>query len=186
VLLAGLNLAGYQVFSGFVTLYLRQDRHFGAGDMGATVALIGTGSLIGGFGWAFVADRFGRKVNSIGFFGTALFIVLFLVAPRNDGLLKAFGFAYGLCLSCAYCWGVWFTEIFPLRLRPYGAALFHAGHLISWGAPLVTAWLAERSGLSTAMAFGPAIFLIGGLVWLTLPETLKSSPAYRGWDPETR
>jgi MFS family permease len=186
VLLSGLNLMGYQIFSGFVTLYLREVRHFGAADMGATVALIGTGSLIGGFFWAFTADRFGRKLNSIGFFGTALFISLFLIAPRNDRLLQLFGFFYGVCLSCAYCWGIWFTEIFPLRLRPYGAALFHGGHLISWGAPLITAWVAERSGLATAMSLGPTIFLAGGILWLTLPETLKCSPAYRGWDPETR
>ena len=71
VILAGLNLAGYQIFSGFVTVYLRQVRNFTAADMGATVALIGTGSLIGGFFWAFIADRFGRRMNSVGFFGTA-------------------------------------------------------------------------------------------------------------------
>ena len=186
VLLSGLNLMGYQIFSGFVTLYLRQVRHFAAIDMGATVALIGTGSLIGGFFWAFIADRFGRKMNAVGFFGTALFISLFLIAPRDDRLLKAFGFCYGICLSCAYCWGIWFTEIFPLRLRPYGAALFHGGHLISWGAPLITTWVAARSSLGAAMALGPTTFLVGGIVWLTLPETLKRSPAYRGWDPESR
>ena len=186
VLLAGLNLIGYQAFSGFVTLYLRQVRAFSAPDMGATIALIGTGSLMGGFFWAYIADRFGRKVNAIGFVGTALFICLFLVVPHERVMLQAFGFLYGFCLSSAYCWGIWFTELFPVRLRPYGAALFHAGHLVAWAAPLASAWAAGHWGLATALWLGPASFLLGAVLWLTLPETLKTGVAYRGWDPESR
>lgn len=183
-ILAGLNFMGYSIFSGFVTLYLHQDRHFAAADVGATFAVIGAGSLIGGFFWALIADRFGRKLNCIGFLGTALFIVLFLIAPRERWVLEVCGFGYGFCVSCTYCWGVWFTEMFPLRLRPYGAALFHAGHLIAWSAPLIAAWTAETWNLATAMALGPVIFLLGAGVWLTLPETIKASPVFRGWDPE--
>lgn len=182
--LAGINFTGYAIFSGFVTLYLSHDRHFAAADVGATFALIGAGSLTGGFFWALIADRFGRKVNCLGFIGTALFIVLFLIAPNEQWVLRVCGFGYGFCVSCTYCWGIWFTEMFPLRLRPYGAALFHAGHLFAWGAPLIAAWTAETWNLTVAMALASVIFLLGAGLWLTLPETLKASPTYRGWDPE--
>ena len=184
-LMAGMNYTGYQMFSSFVTVYLKQVRHFPAADMGAIVVFIGAGSLIGGFFWAFMADRFGRKRNAVGFFGVALFIGLFLVSPRDRTVLEAVGFAYGLCLSCTYPWGVWFTEIFPVRLRPYGAALIHGGHVISLIAPFLTTWIAAAYGLPVAMTLAPAAFLLGAIAWVTLPETLPTSRSYRGWDPET-
>lgn len=184
MLLAGLNFTGYQLFSSFVTLYLKQVRGFTAGEMGATFALIGIGSLLGGFFWAFIADRFGRRANLVGFLGAAGFIGLFLVAPHNRTLLQACGFGYGVCLSCTYPWGIWFTEIFPARLRPYGAALVHGGHVISLVAPLLVSWAAGVWGLTVAMTFGPAVFLAGAALWSTLPETLATAKAFKGWNPE--
>jgi MFS family permease len=183
-LLAGLNYTGYQLFSSFVTVYLKHVRGFVATDMGAIVAVIGIGSLLGGFFWAFIADRYGRRTNAIGFLGVAVFIVLFLVAPRDRTILQVLGFFYGVGLSSTYPWGIWFTEIFPARLRPYGAALIHGGHVVSLIAPLIVAWAAERWGLVVAMTFAPAVFLLATLIWLTLPETLATSKAYRGWDAE--
>ena len=95
------------------------------------------------------------------------------------------GFFYGVGLSSTYPWGIWFTEIFPARLRPYGAALIHGGHVVSLIAPLIVAWAAERWGLVVAMTLAPAVFLLAAGVWLTLPETLATSKAYRGWNPES-
>ena len=186
MLLAGLNFTGYQLFSSFVTLFLKQERGFTAGEMGATFALIGVGSLVGGFLWAFVADRFGRRANLYGFIGVAVFIGLFLIAPHDRLLLQLCGLGYGVCLSCTYPWGIWFTEIFPARLRPYGAALVHGGHVISLVAPLLVAWAAGVWGLAVAMTFGPAVFLLGALLWSTLPETLPTAKTFKGWDPEAR
>ena len=171
--LAGLNFTGYQLFSSFVTVYLRQERGFGAQEMGAMVALIGVGSLAGGFFWAWIADRYGRRINLFGFVGVAAFITLFLIVPHDKALLSILGFLYGLCLSCTYPWGVYFTEIFPAHLRPYGAALFHGGHIISLGAPLLVSWAAGRWGLVFGMSLAPIVFLCAALLWSRLPETLR-------------
>lgn len=186
ICLSGLNFTGYQLFSSFITVYLKSNRGFAASEMGAIVAMTGAGSLIGGFGWAFLADKFGRRTNGIGFLITAIFICLFLVAPQDKLLLEAIGFIYGVGLSSAYCWGIWFTEMFPQRLRPYGAALFHGGHIISLIAPLIVAWAAAAWGLVFAMTLAPVAFVIAAVLWFTLPETLKTSFTYRGWDPEAR
>jgi MFS family permease len=186
VFLSGLNFIGYQLFSSFITVYLKQDRGFTAAEMGAIVAMTGVGSLLGGFGWAFIADRFGRRINGAGFILVALAICLFLVAPDHRRLLQGIGFVYGVGLSAAYCWGIWFTEMFPLRLRPYGAALFHGGHVVSMIAPLLVAWSAGRWGLTFAMAWAPIAFGLAAILWFTMPETLRTSPAYKGWDPEAR
>ena len=87
-------------------------------------------------------------------------------------LIKTLGFLYGFCLSCTYPWGIWFTEIFPTRLRSYAAALLHGGHLISIIAPLIIAVIARRYGIAAGMAMAPLMFLVGALIWRTLPETI--------------
>lgn len=184
LMLAGLKFTGYQLFSGYVTTFLKVERGFSAQEVGALVSMIGVGWLLGAFGWAFVADRFGRKICCIGFFAAAAFVGAYLFAPHEQGTLKALGFGYGLCLSCSNAWGVWFTEIFPERLRPFGVALVHAGHIISMSAPLAIGALAERYGLAFGMALAPIVFLSAGVIWAFLPETLARSPLYRGYSPE--
>ncbi len=186
ILVSGLNFTGYQLFSSFITVYLKNDRGFPAAEMGAIVAMTGAGSLLGGFFWAFMADRFGRRTNSVGFVLVAAAIGLFLIAPNQLLLLNVIAFAYGVGLSAAYCWGIYFTEIFPIRLRPYGAALFHGGHVISLIAPLIAAEAAVRWGLGVAMTLAPVAFLAAAAVWFSLPETLRTGLTYRGWEPEAR
>lgn len=184
LMLAGLKFTGYQLFSGYVTTFLKLERGFSAQEVGALVSMIGVGWLLGAFGWAFIADRYGRKICCLGFFAAALFVALYLFAPHDQGTLKLLGFGYGLCLSCSNAWGVWFTEIFPERLRPFGVALVHAGHIVSMSAPLAIGALAERYGLAFGMGLAPVVFLSAGVIWAFLPETLQRSLFYRGYSPE--
>jgi MFS family permease len=173
IFLAGLNFIGYQLFSSFVTVYLRMERGFDATAMGALVAFIGTGSLAGGFFWAWIADRFGRRAPRWGFVLTSICVLAFLAAPADPILLTVLGAAYGFGVSCTYSWGVYFTEIFPRHLRPYGAALFHGGHIISIAAPILTTEVSAIWGLGTAMALSPIAFLVAVAIWSRLPETIK-------------
>lgn len=182
IVMAGTNFTGYQLFSEFVTLYLREERHFDAVEIGLAFSLIGIGSLIGGFFWAWLSDRHGRRTPSYGFFGAAVAIGAFLTVPHNPGLIKALGFVYGFCLSCTYPWGIWFTEIFPARLRSYAAALLHGGHIISIIAPFGVSLIATRYGIGGGMAMAPIVFILGAVIWRTLPETVRASGGYRDWD----
>ena len=77
-----------------------------------------------------------------------------------------------------------FAELFPVRLRPMGTSLFHGGHIISIGAPLLVALVAAHASLAVGMALAPAAFLVAAAVWFTLPETLPRSRAFRGFDPD--
>ena len=181
--ISGLNFAGYQFFSGFVTTYLRSVREFGAEPMGLLVSAQGFGSLVGGLAWGYLADKLGRRFNVTGFFLSALFICAYFVAPSNVTLLSILGFGYGFALACTYAWGVYFTELFPVHLRPMGAALFHGGRIISLLAPSAVALIAESYGLTTGMWLAPLAFLIAAILWLMLPETLKVSRFYKGFVP---
>lgn len=173
LLVAGANFTGYQLFTEFVTLYLKQVREFTAEEVGIAFSLIGTGSLMGGLFWAFLADRFGRKIPLVGFVGVAIFISLFLTVRDHANTINLLGFGYGFCLACTYHWGVWFTEIFPVKLRPYGASLFPAGHFISLFAPLIITVISTRFGITTGMGVAPVIFLLAVFLGMTLPETLQ-------------
>ena len=156
--------------------YLINDE-FSAADVGYTAAMIGGGSLVGGFGWAALSDRLGRRSAASGYLLCAAAIVVFLFIPLGFAARGVVGAAFGVGLSCTSAWGVWFAEIFPNRLRPHGAALFHAGHIIAFGAPIFVTFATARYGLTATMATAAIVYVVGFALWLTLPETLSSSAA---------
>jgi len=184
LLLAGLNFSGYQFYSGFITTYLLNVRHFDASITGSFVMIDGIGTFVGSLLWGWVADLKGRRSAALAFGATALFIVFFLIAPRHRVLLSAIEFGYALCLSATTCWSAYFAELFPIRLRPMGTSLFHGGHIISLFAPLLVAMLARSHDLIFGMALAPVSFLIAALLWWLLPETLRTSRLYRGFVAE--
>lgn len=173
VLLSGIDFNAYQLFFSFLTLYLRDMRGASAEVMGDTVAIVSTGSLIGSFVWAAASDRLGRRFPLVGYLLSAAAIVVFLRAPLSAGQLAWPGFVFGFGLACTSAWGAWFAEIFPLRLRPHGAALFHAGHVLALGAPLAAAYASRTLGLASAMMLASAVYIAGALLWWRLPETLE-------------
>lgn len=184
LLLAGLNFSAYQFYSGFITTYLTTVRHFGAGVTGLFVGIDGAGTLVGSVLWGWLADRYGRRLNAVGFVFAAIFIILFLVAPVATPVLVAIEFGYAVCLSCTNVWAAYFAELFPVRLRPMGTALFHGGHVVSLFAPVIVTVVAAHSSLIVGMALAPATFLFGAAIWATLPETLRTGVLYRGFSAE--
>lgn len=104
LLLAGLNFSAYQFYSGLITTYLIEVRHFGAALTGLFVTIDGVGTLIGSLFWGFMADRFGRRVNAAGFALAALFTLLFLVAPVSTPVLLLLELGYAVSLSCTNIW----------------------------------------------------------------------------------
>ena len=183
ILLSGLNFMGYQFFSGFVTVYLKDVRGFDLATMGILISAASSGQLIGGYLWGMIADKFGRKVNAFGFFLSAAMLCLYFVAPADVMILSILGFLYGVGLNSSSIWGGYFTEIFPEHLRSMGASLFHGGRIISLFAPSIVVFVGEMTSLQTAMWGAPVIFAIAGIIWLNLPETLKAGKLYKGYDP---
>ena len=172
VVLSGIDFNAYQLFASFMTLYMKQSLGYHAPQVGATVAMLGLGSLLGGFFWAWLSDLFGRRSAAIGYVITAVTVVAFLFGGFTGTALSLVALAFGIGLSCTSSWGVWFAELFPEHLRPYGASLFHAGHAIAMGAPVFFAFASPALGLRWTMASAVPIYLAGAALWLALPETL--------------
>ncbi|WP_428776498.1 MFS transporter [Vibrio sp.] len=178
LLLAGLNFYGYQFFSGFVTTYLKEVRQFDGATVGIIFSISAFGSLFGAWVWGAIADKYGRKVNAFGFILAGVMASVFFVAPSDAmigglNLLALLGLIYNFGLSASAVWGGYFSELFPAHLRSFGAALFHGGRIIGMWAPMVLIFIKERSDLETAMWGSPIVWIIAGLLWLSLPETLK-------------
>ncbi|MDU7389943.1 MFS transporter [Atlantibacter hermannii] len=190
LLLAGLNFYGFQFFGGFVTTYLRTVRMFDGATIGLIFSISAFGSLFGAWFWGAVADKYGRKVNAFGFILAGIMVSIFFVAPGNMvigglSMLAILGLIYNFGLSSSAVWGGYFSELFPAHLRSYGAALFHGGRIIGMWAPMVLVFIQERTDLQTAMWGSPVVWILAGLLWLSLPETLKSGLFSKNKDTET-
>ncbi|WP_313396369.1 MFS transporter [Atlantibacter hermannii] len=190
LLLAGLNFYGFQFFGGFVTTYLRTVRMFDGATIGLIFSISAFGSLFGAWFWGAVADKYGRKVNAFGFILAGIMVSIFFVAPGNMvigglNMLAILGLIYNFGLSSSAVWGGYFSELFPAHLRSYGAALFHGGRIIDMWAPMVLVFIQERTDLQTAMWGSPVVWILAGLLWLSLPETLKSGLFSKNKDTET-
>ncbi|MGL4935702.1 MAG: MFS transporter [Cetobacterium sp.] len=179
ILLSGLNFIGYQFFSGFVTVYLREVRNFDAKTMGILFSAASSGSLVGAYIWGFMSDKFGRKANAFGFIISSIMISLYFIAPSNVTILSICGFIYGVGLASSAIWGGYFTELFPSHLKTMGASLFHGGRIIALFAPTIVVAVRNATSLQTAMWGAPVLFTLAAILWLTLPETLETGVFYK-------
>jgi len=171
-LLAGLNFFAYQAFSGWATTYLQSERAFGGADTNTIMGWMYAGSIAGGFFWGWIGDRFGRRASASGFFLTAGLILLFLFVPLGVAGESVVAFLYGGALGCSVVWGPWLAELYPDHLRSTAASIFNWGRVVSFIAPLLTGFVAERFGLQYTMSLASLVFVIAALIWLRLPETL--------------
>jgi MFS family permease len=178
VLLCGLNFFAFQAFNGWITTYLKEDQGMSPDMVGKLLTTLHLGSMIGAIVWGLLADRFGRRFNALGFLMAAVCVVIYLNVPQNPIMLGIAGFAYGFCLVSTCIWGPYFAELYPEHLRATAASIFNWGRIVSLFGALIAGAIAQRYGLHTIMYIGGGTFLLGAIVWWSLPETLgvKSKP----------
>lgn len=178
-LMIGLNFFAYQAFAGWQTTYLQEVRGIASPLAKELIAWQFTATIIGGFLWGWFADRFGRRANAAGFLALAALILLYLTMGRSVDQLRVMGVLVGAALPASVIWGPWLAELYPAHLRSTAASIFNWGRLISLFSPPITAAVAERCGLGTAMAMAAVSFLFAALIWRTLPETLERTRSSR-------
>lgn len=179
VLMIGLNFFAYQAFSGWLTIYLTDERSIGAAAIGFLLASLFTANLLGCFFWGWLADRFGRRMNAAGLLTAGLCAAVFLAVPGGPWILVPIATVYGFALSSSVIWGPWLAELYPAHLRSTASSIYHWGRIISFFAPLVTGTLAGSFGLTTVMLLGSFCFFAASAIWVSLPETLSRNVAAR-------
>lgn len=185
-MVSGFNFFAYQAFSGWATTYLKTERGLSDAAIGVSVSWMFAGSVLGGFFWGWVGDRFGRRASAVGFFLVSLLILVYLYAPISPAVLNGVAFGYGACLACSVVWGPWLAELYPAHLKSTAASIFNWGRIFSFLAPIVTGQIAQAYGLAASMTLGSVIFTIAALIWLSLPETLeRRGRAVAGSPPAT-
>jgi predicted MFS family arabinose efflux permease len=172
VLLCGLNFFAFQAFNGWISTYLKEDLGYTPDMVGKLLTAMHVGSMIGAILWGLAGDRFGRRFNAIGFLFAAIFIVVFLNVPQSPLTLGAVGFLYGGSLVSICVWGPYFAELYPEHLRATAASIFNWGRIVSLFGAVLSGAVAQKYGLHTIMYIGSITFLLGAVIWWSLPETL--------------
>jgi MFS family permease len=176
-LLTILNMSAYWFAVVWLPRYLQKQRGLSIFGSGWWTLTFVAGSIVGylTFGWA--SDAVGRRrafalycaITAAGLAMVTLFWDLFAARPAV-GL--ACMFVAGVGTGTWSCYGPYFSELFPTRVR--GAAMsitMNVTRGVQFVAPLVIAGIAGRWGLAGGVALAAFFAVLAGLWVWTLPET---------------
>jgi MFS family permease len=175
--LTALDMSSYWFAIIWLPRYLQKQRGLSIFGSGWWTLVFVAGSLIGyvSFGW--VSDLVGRRKAfalycAITAAGLAMVTVFWgVLADRPLAGLACMAIA-GLGTGSWSCFGPFFSELFPTRVR--GAAMstiMNVTRGVQFVAPLVIAAVASRWGLGGGVALAAGFAVLAGLWVWTLPET---------------
>jgi len=171
------QMGGYWGVNSWIPTFLVKERGLSLSYMGMWSIMIFSGSFIGYHVFAYIADKIGRKkALMIAFTADAIIVPLYVFIPSPEVLFwlgpvmgLSFGGVFGL-------FGSFFTELFPEKIRALsGGFCFNMGRLGAVIAPFTVGVLATKFGLSMGILLAAAIFALGVVVMVFLPETLNKS-----------
>ncbi|HEV7667897.1 MAG TPA: MFS transporter [Thermoanaerobaculia bacterium] len=179
-LLTAFNMSAYWFAVIWLPRYLQKERGLTIFGTGWWTLTFVAGSLVGYLSFGWVSDRIGRRpafalycaVTALGLALVTLFWAGFAARPAI-GL--ACLFVAGLGTGTWSCYGPYFSELFPTRVRGTAmAVIMNSTRGIQYLTPLAIAAVASMApsagmGGGIALAAGFAL-LAGAWVW-TLPET---------------
>lgn len=179
ILLSGANFTAYAAFSNNATTYLVTSIGMTAAVAGAIYSLQGVGQLAGYLVWGAIADKFGRKVPFIGMAISAVFVFIYTkLGGDNTAAFYMVSILIGFAVGYSGAWGAYYSELFPSKYRSLSAGIsFNGGRIIStFTIPAIAGAASGAMGMITIFYISMAVFVIGSVVWLFLPETLKKEP----------
>jgi MFS family permease len=133
------------------------------------------GSITGYIVLGFMADAYGRKPVTIGFFVLALLMTPVLFFTSSDvHVLLVLAFVSAIFANGQYTWmPVWLPELYPTRMRATALAFaFNAPRFLAFLGPLVAGGMIARfGGYGAAAMVLSSIYLVGIAAAPFLPET---------------
>lgn len=176
-LLTAFNMSAYWFAIVWLPRYLQKERGLSIFGSGWWTLTFVAGSLIGYLTFGWVSDAIGRRPAfavycGVTAAGLAMVTVFWDTFASNPAVGLACMFVAGLGTGTWSCYGPYFSELFPTRVR--GAAMsviMNVTRGVQFVAPLVIAAVAARWGLAGGIALAAGFAaLAGAWVW-TLPET---------------
>lgn len=172
-----LNMSAYWFAIVWLPRYLQKDRGLSVFGSGWWTLTFVAGSLLGYLTFGWVSDSIGRRrafalycaVTAAGLLMVTLF---WDVLASRPAVGLACMFIAGVGTGTWSCYGPYFSEIFPTRVR--GAAMsiiMNVTRGVQFVAPLVIAGVAGRWGLAGGVALAAGFAALAGLWVWTLPET---------------
>ncbi len=178
-LLSAVLMCAYWGLFTWIPSYLATPLGRGGPGLSAVRALsfllpMQAGAFLGYIAFGLLADRYGRRpVFSAYVLGAALAVPLFVGLVRVPAALylvaPILGFAGHGYFSV---FGALVAELFPTAIRgSAGGLCYNGGKALSALSPPLVGLLAERFGLSAALALLSLLYLLGALLIWALPET---------------
>jgi len=172
-----LNISAYWFAVVWLPRYLQKDRGLSIFGSGWWTLTFVAGSLLGYLSFGWVSDAIGRRrafaiYCAITAGGLVMVTLFWDVLASRPVLGLACMFIAGVGTGTWSCYGPYFSELFPTRVR--GAAMSVIMNLsrgMQFVAPLVIAGVAGRWGLSGGVALAAGFAALAGLWVWTLPET---------------
>jgi len=173
-----LNMSAYWFAIVWLPRYLQKDRGLSIFGSGWWTLTFVAGSLLGYLTFGWVSDSIGRR-RAFAFYcavtaaGLLMVTLFWDVLASRPAVGLACMFIAGVGTGTWSCYGPYFSEIFPTRVR--GAAMsiiMNVTRGVQFVAPLVIAGVAGRGGLAGGVALAAGFAALAGLwVWV-LPETV--------------
>jgi MFS family permease len=176
-ILTGLNMSAYWFAIVWLPRYLQKQRGLSIFGSGWWTLVFVAGSILGYLGFGWVSDRGGRR-RSFSVFSVITALGLGLVTLFWDQLADHPGLGLA-CMAIAgfgtgtwSCYGPYFSELFPTRVRGAAmAVIMNVTRGVQFVAPLVIAAVAGHWGLAGGVALASGFALLSGAWIWTLPET---------------
>jgi MFS family permease len=168
-------LGGYYAITTWLPTFLRTERNLTVLGTGSYLAVIITGSLIGGLVGAYLADRIGRRANFILFAVlSALSVVIYTQLPLDDTTMLILGFPLGFFSQGTFSgMGAFLTENFPTHIRGSGQGFsYNFGRGVGALNPTLVGVLSANLPLGQSIGvFAVAAYSVMVVAVLLLPET---------------
>ncbi|HEX2645361.1 MAG TPA: MFS transporter [Thermoanaerobaculia bacterium] len=176
--LTGLNMSAYWFAVVWLPDFLKRERGLSIVGSGLWSLVFVAGSATGYLTFGWVSDAIGRRraftlycaINALGLALVALFSGVFSETPL---LGLVFLFVAGVGTGTWSCYGPYFSELFPTRVRGSAmSVIMNVTRGVQFLAPLIITGVEGRWGLAGGLALAAAFAaLAGAWVW-TLPETV--------------
>ena len=176
-LLTLLNISAYWFAVSWLPRYLQKERGLSIFGSGWWTLTFVAGSLLGYLTFGRVSDAIGRRLAfalycAVTALGLVMVTLLWGLVASRPAVGVACMFIAGVGTGTWSCYGPYFSELFPTRVR--GAAMsviMNVTRGVQFVAPLVIAGVAGRWGLAGGVALAAGFAVLAGLWVWTLPET---------------